>query len=421
MISHSLESFDFLSKQILDLAQDFCSACPSRISSDLNRAMPPDVPSFLTDTPACGPLRVAYVQSLVSDIINRRIFQHFLFTFDDLDNVFNEWADYLGSKSTKREAIWRQRTLHAAFSCPSSKPRINKFASSIIDDIFYIIKPFADRSKREQMLGAIKKIVKTAAETWRYARIELSRIRAIPAVAPNTEQGGEVLLTMFPCIKRDPLPDDIRPDVRNDAGFVYTYGQVLTRESPTILARRAELGERVTIPSHMPTTQHTSSDDLSRSGESGERRSQQTIYDPRTASPLIPRAQVARADNNEGSAPTGFIAQAGPSRQAEPGTGWLAEEARRNDERGSRGRMSRKQEDDEFFEPAAGKQAHDHSATDSPVQSPANSGMDTPQLSQRTAATTSSSTDEEEDTESTPKAKEVPRWGEAGGAVPGAW
>ncbi|KAI4199251.1 MAG: hypothetical protein LQ350_004711 [Teloschistes chrysophthalmus] len=384
--------------------------------------MPSGLPSFLTDTPASGPLRVAYVQSLVSEIINRRVFQHFLFTFDDLDNIFNEWADYLGSKSIKREAIWRQRTLHAAFSCPSSKPRINKFASSIIDDIVYIIKPFADKSKQEQILGAIKKIVKTAAETWRYARIELSRIRALPAVAPNTESGEEVLLTMFPCIKRDPLPDDIRPDVRDDVGCVYTDGQVLTRRSPAVLARRAELGERVTIPSHTQTTQDANPDDLSGFENSIERGSQQTVYPRRTNLPLIPRSQASRADDNEGSAPSTFTAQAGPSQQDEAGIGWLAEEARRNDYRGSRMGMNRRQEDDDLFKPVAGKQVtNDHSATESPVQSPANSGVETPQLSQRTTATTSSSTDEEEDMESTPKAKEVPDWKEAGGSVPGAW
>ncbi|KAL9582849.1 MAG: hypothetical protein Q9212_003063 [Teloschistes hypoglaucus] len=385
--------------------------------------MPSGLPSFLTDTPASGPLRVAYVQSLVSDIINRRVFQHFLFTFDDLDNIFNEWADYLGSKSTKREAIWRQRTLHAAFSCPSSKPRINKFASSVIDDILHNIKPFADKSKREQILGAIKKIVKTAAEAWRYARIELSRIRALPAVTPNTEPGGEVLLTMFPCIKRDPLPDDIRPNVRDDVGCVYTDGLVLTRDSPAVLARRAELGERITIPSHTtPTTQDANSDGLSRFENSSERGSQQTVYPPRTNSPLISRSQASRADNDEGSAPSSFTAQAGPSQQDEAGIGWLAEEARRNNHRGSRTGMSRGQEDDDLFEPVVGKQAtYDHSATESPVQSPANSGVETPQLSQRTTATMSSSTDEEEDMESTPKAKGVPDWREAGRTVPGAW
>ncbi|KAL8693214.1 MAG: hypothetical protein Q9218_001926 [Villophora microphyllina] len=426
--AYYFEAFDCLTKQISDLAQEFCSICPLRLSSEITRSIPPNLPPFLTDTPASSLIRVAYVQSLVADVINRRIFQHFLFTFDDLDSVFNEWAEYLYSKSTKREAIWRQRTLHAAFSCPSSKPRINKFATSIIDEILYVIKPFSDGNQKEQMLAAVKKIVKKAAETWRYARIELSRISALPAVTPNMDQEGEVLMTMFPCIKRDPLPDDLRPDVKDDAGCVYTAGQVLTRNSPTVLARRVELGETVTVPLDTPSDRSASAENTSREGGSSDLGSQERTYLPRTTSPLIPPARSSRTNQRGFVTPPHTSAQEVPSQQQEPSTAWLAEARRRNDERGLRNATERREEGERTHIAAAvQKPARDHSAGQSPIQSPAHSRVGTPQLSRRTTATTSASftkeeeEDEEEDTESTPKPGKVPDWREAGGNIPGAW
>ncbi|KAI4258852.1 MAG: hypothetical protein L6R42_004879, partial [Xanthoria sp. 1 TBL-2021] len=207
------EAFDTLQQQISGLARDFCELCPSEISSQVARSLPPNLPPFLVDTPASALVRIAYVQGLISNIINRRIFQPFLFTYAELDNHFNEWGECLRGKSTKREAIWRQRTLHAAFSCASSKPRINTFAASVVDEVVAAIKPFAGRTRREQLKAAVRKVIKRAAETWRLARIELPRIMASPASDMSEgRKEGQALLSIFPRIERVALPKDLRPD-----------------------------------------------------------------------------------------------------------------------------------------------------------------------------------------------------------------
>ncbi|KAL9600859.1 MAG: hypothetical protein Q9219_002901 [cf. Caloplaca sp. 3 TL-2023] len=233
----------FEQKHISALAEEFCSECPPQIPNDVVQSIPADLPPFLVDTPAARQLRLAYVQSLIADVLIRRIFGHFLFTYEHLDDIFNEWAEYLRSKSTKREAIWRQRTLHAAFSCFSSKERINKVAGSIVEEIITAVGPFVNGDKRDEMSMAVKQIVKTAAETWRYARIELSKLSAFPATDLDKEQEGEPLLSVFPRIEREGLPSGIRPDSKDDAGCIYYPGQALCTRSPSVLARQLELEE----------------------------------------------------------------------------------------------------------------------------------------------------------------------------------
>ncbi|KAL8733996.1 MAG: hypothetical protein Q9166_001757 [cf. Caloplaca sp. 2 TL-2023] len=379
------------------------------------------MPPFLVDTPASAQIRVAYVQSVISNIITRRIFQPFLFTFDQLDNIFNEWGETLRSKSTKREAVWRQRTLHAAFSCPSSKQRINTFAASVVDEVVAAVKPFADWRKKEQMTAAAKKIIKTAAETWRLARIELSRITASIASDASVGVGGEALLSLFPRIERVPLPKDFRPDSNNDEGCVYTPGRTLFSTSPAMLARRAELGENVTIPKSVQEQEGDARlDSASIRSRSSGIDSQARQGNLRAASPLIPPTR--RTQSGRDDAPKLFdeISE-DDSRQHKRGRGWLADAQRGSDGYVStNSRASERDEIDSNSETTVREHAPDHPAGQSPMQSAAHSREHTPQLSRRTTATTTSSTEDDEVYQEA-KAGSLPDWGDAGGNVPGAF
>ncbi|KAL8652895.1 MAG: hypothetical protein Q9226_004081 [Calogaya cf. arnoldii] len=295
------EAFGTLQQQISGLAQDFCEICPPEIPSQVARCLPPNLPPFLVDTPASAPVRIAYIQSLISNIINRRIFQPFLFTYAELDSHFNEWGECLGNKSTKREAIWRQRTLHAAFSCASSKPKINTFAASVVDEVISAIKPFAARNERDQLKAAVRKIIKTAAETWRFARIELPRIMAYPSSDTGGELEGEVLLSVFPRIERMALPRDLRLDGDDDdRGCVYTEGQTICSNSPAILARRAELGDDAEMPASVQEGYNDTRVDIASMGSrTNSITSQGDHPNPRTTSPLVPLTRT-RPTRGEG-------------------------------------------------------------------------------------------------------------------------
>ncbi|KAL8679648.1 MAG: hypothetical protein Q9186_004109 [Xanthomendoza sp. 1 TL-2023] len=392
------------------------------------------MPPFLVDTPASAQLRVAYVQSVISSIISRRIFQPFLFTYDHFDSLFNEWGECLRGKSTKREAIWRQRTLHAAFSCPSSKQRINTFAATVVDEVVAAIKPFADRRQREPMTAAVRKVVKTAAETWRLARIELSRITASPASDHMSGiEDGEALLSIFPRIERVPLPKDLRPDVDNDSGCVYTSGKTLFSTSTAMLARRVELGERVTLPEIVPEYEgdgRPDNNNASGTSRSSEARSHSRRSNARTISPLMPHAPSAQSMRGK---PFNHLDEGDEEAEAEAAQQYTQEmglqgEALHSSNNNSHASLDRLPSEQHEMErgsaiTAMQEQGGEPPAGQFPMQSPPHSREPSPpHLSRRTTADTNSSAgDDEEVYEETEGGGEVPDWGDTGGNVPGAF
>ncbi|KAL8721147.1 MAG: hypothetical protein Q9225_002105 [Loekoesia sp. 1 TL-2023] len=413
------EAFDSLQKQILVLAEEFCSDCPSQVPNEVAQSIPSNLPSFLVDTPAAARVRLAYIQGLVSNIINRRIFQHFLFTYDHFDDIFNAWGDYLRSKSTKREAFWRQRTLHAAFSCPGSKERINKFARSIIEEVMTAIKPFANRSKREEMLNAVKQIVKTAAETWRYARIELSRISASPATDTSEGHEEEPLLSIFPRIEREPLPNDFYPDKKGDGGCVYCPGQTLSQKSTAVLARRVELGEISAMPVSAQREEELRPEYKRPRRMSSDIANRARKFEPRPTSPLIPSIESAQGSREKAvTLPTEVPSVDSDEQHGQP-IGWRTKVQHGDHDQNTGYQTEREDAGIEDGGPAASQDSYGSAAASSPLQSPAHSRAQSPQLSRRTTATTES--EDEGDSEMTTRPEKIPDWGGVGGNVPGAF
>lgn len=216
-------------------------------------------------------MRQAYIQHIVSSVLTYRIFHPFLFTlgrrYDGADILFQDMSRKLRHKSTRREAVWRQHTLHAAYSVSSAKQSINKIATVIIDEIVSQIKHFADPKYLERITTAVRRVVKIAAETWRYARLERELIFArMPAAEDSGENISEwsegdgedrsnveestleareprrVLLRLLPIIRREPTHEDLRDDSKVcDTGCLYSRGVALFSDSPPVLARIQEL------------------------------------------------------------------------------------------------------------------------------------------------------------------------------------
>jgi hypothetical protein len=170
-------------------------------------------------------------------------------------------------KSIRKECVWRQHTLHAAYSVSSAKQSINKVATVIIDEIVNQIKHFADPKHLEKIITAVRRIVKIAAETWRYARLERELITArLPAAEDNDESIGDwfetdqpkfegarskegeprkVLLRFLPVICREPTHEELRDDSKvDDKGCLYSHGVALFSNSPAVVARVEELHQR---------------------------------------------------------------------------------------------------------------------------------------------------------------------------------
>ncbi|KAL8652323.1 MAG: hypothetical protein Q9210_002745 [Variospora velana] len=419
-----VQAFEDLWQQISAVAEDICIDCPAQIPNEHTRRIASDLPPFLVDTPASTRVRTAYVQSLISGIINNRVFQPFLFTHEDLEDTFTELAEYLRGKSTRKETFWRQRTLHAAFSCLSSKDKINEIAGHIVEEIFAAIKPFTDESKRTQMRAAVKQIVKKAAETWRYARIELSRITASTATGTSEGGNGEQLLSIFPRIQREPLPNGFRPDTTDDPGCVYTPGQTLSRKSSAVLARRVELGEISATPAAAQTESGTTGcrPDVKRPRKmSSEIASRARRFEPRSISPLVSAPESSQASRGKAAIPPDKLPDIHLGEQHKHGEEWETDSESSSHQESAGGRELGKERRDESSKVTRAKQAADSSPLQSPVHT------QSPQLSRRPARTTDLSSEEDRASEVTERPGALPDWRGTGGtqdnipAPPGAY
>lgn len=260
---HSDDSFRRLHQQILDLTcehfRDHINAPPDSIAKSIPRTIPP----FFSSSEPSIKLRAAYVEHLVSSIITHRIFKPFLFTLSlrhgSSDKLFQNWSEHMRSKSTRKEALWRQRTLHAAYTVSCAKQSINKIAALIVDEIVDAIKHFTNPGRWDQLTMAVRRIVKTAAETWRYARLEIPMITAsmseehrpefmrsnniggLTTTTESTSGHRQKLLPLFPIIEREAIHEDIREDSKsNDNGHIYFSGRVLYADDQFVIDCQAE-------------------------------------------------------------------------------------------------------------------------------------------------------------------------------------
>lgn len=247
----SHEAFHHLQQQIMDLSVEQFQDEIDTIPRDVATQIPERVLSFLSKPDSSVRLRAAYIEHTISSVITRRIFKPFLFTLNlrqqSADRLFQSWSDHMRSKSTRKEALWRQRTLHAAYTVSSAKQSINKVAGAIVDEILDAIRCFAHPGRLEQVTLAVRQIVKTAAETWRYARLEIPMITAsmLEEERPSfmksradhdgahadfsaAGRAGQVLLPLFPMIEREAIHEDMREDGKmNDQGYTYFPGRML--------------------------------------------------------------------------------------------------------------------------------------------------------------------------------------------------
>lgn len=262
-----MDCFARLSRLIVDLSKEYFAYFPIDPPKDVLAKIPVEVPSFLDNTRASRELRSAYVQHVVSKTLTYRIFQPFLFTlgrrYDKADTFFQTLSLDIRRKSIRREAIWRQLTLKAAYTTSDARQSINVVAAVVVDEITEQIRHFADPNQLDALLTGVRKIVKLAAETWRHARVERELILAMlpapaaedvsneeweeypsgrePSPSRRGDHGRHVVLRTFPRIFREVAHEDFADDNDKRNPCVYSPGFVLYSDSPVILARLDEI------------------------------------------------------------------------------------------------------------------------------------------------------------------------------------
>jgi hypothetical protein len=231
------------------------------------------------------------VAHTVSKLITYRVFGPFLFSlgrrYDKADSLFLSMSHHIRDKSTRKEAIWRQQTLLAAFTSSGAKQRINTAAGTVVEEIVNAIKHFADPREEEGIKIAVKRIVKLAAETWRFARLEREMINAtMPALldeehqftgpefwpayesykpegtligsladtSPASGNQPQLLLRLFPVIWRESKHENFHIDgEKPDEGCIFHHGLALYDDAEPVVQRMEEL-KSAGLPSYTTTT-----------------------------------------------------------------------------------------------------------------------------------------------------------------------
>ncbi|TID17363.1 rna polymerase rpb1 c-terminal repeat domain-containing protein [Venturia nashicola] len=276
--AYYIDAFASLSNQIVELATTQFVSLPSNPDPDALARIPATLPSILDNSTASCDLRASFIAHTISSILTVRVFTPFLFSLglisDQADALLTNLGHQLSSKSTRKEAIWRQHTLTAAYTTTDAKARINSAAGGVIEEIITSIMPFTEADAEEAVRAAVRPIVKLAVEVWRYARLEREAIGASmlePAAEKNLEEdlwvpqsfesssypvhvvkpvsrhgSKQLLLKIFPVIRREPIHQCFRQSETDmeDDGCLYSPGIALYKNSPPVLARLAELRRR---------------------------------------------------------------------------------------------------------------------------------------------------------------------------------
>ena len=261
----SHESFNSLQNQISDLAMRYFRDGPTHLPGKIIEKIPVNLPSMTLNTDSSRQLRIAYIEHVISSVITHQVFEPFLFTLamrcKSTDELIMEWSEGLRENSKKRETLFRQHIIYAACTSSNAKKSINDVAAVIVDQIVEAIKHFASHANWEHMRVGIRRIVKLAVETWRYARLEKGAVTAslshengptllrlgetdgnLTSLGPAPNQPREVLLPLFPLIQRQPAPEELRGDSNEGVdGCVYTSGRIVYTDDPMILASHREI------------------------------------------------------------------------------------------------------------------------------------------------------------------------------------
>ena len=221
----------------------------------------------MADTGAATELRMLYIRHKVFDVLNIRIFSPFLFTlgrrYGGVDTFLQTLSADIRAKSIRREAMWRQTTLRAAYTVSQAKQAINVVAAVVVDEIMEAIKGLTSAGEHQSLMAAVQSVVKAAAEIWRYARVERDLIKASwpsPAEQDNNvwheicrtnaeiDQADGIsdeslLLRVTPHIIRETHLDEFssEEDRARSTQCIFLQGCALYGDSPVLHARLDEM------------------------------------------------------------------------------------------------------------------------------------------------------------------------------------
>ncbi|KAK5415147.1 hypothetical protein LTR07_001422 [Exophiala xenobiotica] len=171
---------------------------------------------------AAQDLRSLVVQSRIWMVLQRRIFEPFLFISEygalerlGLGKSLAIVAWMIRRKSLRREAIWRSLTMQAVYASAYGRKAAAATAASVTMEIIQAIPAAMGATVVEYnsaLLYGVRLVAKAAVQIWRRARLELDSVRSSMPVAHATGRSGsptDVILWVRPHVTREGLMDEL--------------------------------------------------------------------------------------------------------------------------------------------------------------------------------------------------------------------
>jgi len=233
---------------------DFFQNPPSMHSASRSGSLAPDMPDMpdITGSTECArELRSLLAQHRMFEVLHRRIFRPFLFTTGDdgsddcgLEELLTTISRMIRGKSVRREALWRAITLRAMFSSPRAKKSVNAAATATLNEIVEALTQLAPPERPDELLQALRAVVKDAVALWRQARVDPDTIRSSMPDTSHSHALGDVIFWVRPHVvcERTGILTAAGQDGEGEMGtLIYLQGTALRRDSPLILQRRQEV------------------------------------------------------------------------------------------------------------------------------------------------------------------------------------
>jgi len=206
------------------------------------------LPDITGQSEAARGLRCLVIQNQIFEILQRRIFEPFLFTtaFDGCDTYGVDYTlSMIGSliraKSVNRERIWRSTTLRAIYGSAYGRKAAVVAAGVISQEIMERIQSLANPTICTFLFRAVRLVVKAAVQVWRRARLEWDLIQSTLPSTPEWERGSDIMLWVRPHVVRERTGSLDLGETNHEGACVYLQGTGIREDSPLVMARRQEL------------------------------------------------------------------------------------------------------------------------------------------------------------------------------------
>lgn len=213
----------------------------------------PGLPDVTGQTEAARKLRCLVVQSQIFEILQRRIFEPFLFTTAyDGDGIYGVGdslsmiSGMIRAKSVNREQVWRSITMRCIYGSAYGRRAVAAVAGRVGEEIMARIQPLVSPTTRSLLSGEVRLVVKAAVELWRRCRLEWDWIHSTMPSMADWKPGMDTMFCVRPRIVRERMGSLDSKGSNHHGACVYLQGTGIREDSPLVIERRQELRAKAT-------------------------------------------------------------------------------------------------------------------------------------------------------------------------------